>query len=124
MSAVDTGTSDVAGITTSDITTSELVTIEVANAEVDGYRENTYITEYHYTLNFVQIILAVYKLKSYTHIKLFKFTYLALFQQVYPDHSFVRNRLSTTYVNELFPLFVEEFKEKGSWRVDCFANIV
>ena len=64
VSAVDTGTSDVARITTSDITTSELVTIEVANAEVDGYRENTYITEYHYTLNFVQIILAVYKLKS------------------------------------------------------------
>ena len=43
LSAVDTGTSDVARITTSDITTSELVTIEVANAEVDGYRENTYI---------------------------------------------------------------------------------
>ena len=50
VSTVDTGTSDVATITTSDITTSEVVTIEVANAEVDGYRENTYITEYHYTL--------------------------------------------------------------------------
>ena len=53
VSAVDTGTSDAETITTSDITTSEVV---AANAEVDGYRGNTYITEYLYTLNFVLTI--------------------------------------------------------------------